>query len=59
MTANNAIHQSRHPKVPSMSTDPCGLVMASVRLTSVAEYFIALGTSFTLANILKPTLAKQ
>ena len=25
----------------------------SVRLTSVAEYFIALGTSFTLANVLK------
>jgi hypothetical protein len=31
MTANNAIHQSRHQMVTSMSTALCGLVMASVR----------------------------
>jgi hypothetical protein len=43
--------RQRHPPQSGYRTRPY-----SVRLTSVAEYFIALGTSFTLANVLKLTL---
>ena len=35
MTANNAIHQSRHQWVTSMSTALCGQVIASVGLLHV------------------------